>query len=78
MAPRGHQWVTERVQGPLPTTGGHQGEEAGERWTEEIIWSVSALMSHLVGKPTMWFSTRSDINRPVQLQKQTRSLKFWS
>ena len=41
MAPWGHQWVTERVQGPLPTTGGHQGEEAGEGWTEEIIWSVS-------------------------------------
>ena len=25
----------------------------------------------------MWFSNRSDINRPVQLQKQARSLKFW-
>ena len=29
-------------------------------------------------KPTMWFPTRSDINRSVQLQKQARSLKFWS
>ena len=28
--------------------------------------------------PTMWFSTRSDINRPAQMQKQARSLKFWS
>ena len=35
-------------------------------------------MSHLVGKPTMWFPNRFDTNRPVQLQKQDRSLKFWS
>ena len=35
-------------------------------------------MSHLVGKQTMWFSNRSDTNRSVQLQKQARSLKFWS
>ena len=34
-------------------------------------------MSHFVGKPTMWFPNRSDTNRPVQLQKQARSLKFW-
>ena len=34
-------------------------------------------MSRLVGKPTMWFPNRSDTNRPVQLQKQARSLKFW-
>ena len=26
----------------------------------------------------MWFPNRSDTNRPVQLQKQARSLKFWS
>ena len=32
-------------------------------------------MSHLVEKPTMWFPNRSDTNRPVQLQKQARSLK---
>ena len=25
----------------------------------------------------MWFPNRSDTNRPVQLQKQARSLKFW-
>ena len=35
-------------------------------------------MSRLMGKPTMWFPNRSDRNRPVQLQKQARSLKFWS
>ena len=35
-------------------------------------------MSHLVGKPTMWFPNRSNTNRPVQAQKQARSLKFWS
>ena len=34
-------------------------------------------MSHLVGKPTMWFPNRSDTNRPVQAQKRARSLKFW-
>ena len=34
-------------------------------------------MSHFVGKPTMWFPNRSDTNRPVQLQKQARSLKVW-
>ena len=31
-----------------------------------------------MGKPTMWFPTRSDINWPVQSQKRARSLKFWS
>ena len=39
---------------------------------------LSTYLSHLVGKPTMWFLTRSDTNRPVQSQKQARSLKFWS
>ena len=29
-----------------------------------------------MGKPTMWFPTRSDTNQSVQLQKQARSLKF--
>ena len=33
-------------------------------------------MSRLMGKPTMWFLNRSDTNRPVQQQKQARSLKF--
>ena len=33
-------------------------------------------MSHLVGKPTMWFSNRPDTNRPVQAQKRARILKF--
>ena len=32
--------------------------------------------SRLVGKPTMWFPTSSDTNRPVQAQKRARSLKF--
>ena len=31
-----------------------------------------------MGKPTMCLSKRSDTNRPVQLQKQARSLTFWS
>ena len=34
-------------------------------------------MRHFVGKPTMWFPNRSDTNRPIQQQKQARSLKFW-
>ena len=34
-------------------------------------------MSHLVGKPTMWFSNRPDTNRHVQAQKRARILKFW-
>ena len=47
-----------------------------------LLMSVSeswqSHLSRLVGKPTMWFLNRSDTNRPVQLQKQARSLKFWS
>ena len=26
----------------------------------------------------MWFPNRTDTNRPVQVQKQARTLKFWS
>ena len=33
-------------------------------------------LSHLVGKPTMWFPNRSDTNWAVQAQKMARSLKF--
>ena len=29
-----------------------------------------------MGKPTMWFPTRSDIKLPVQSQKRARILKF--
>ena len=35
-------------------------------------------MNRLMGKPTMWFPNKSNTNRPVQLQKQARSLKLWS
>ena len=38
--------------------------------------NIRKYMSHLVGKPTMWFPNRSDTNRPVQSQKRARSLKF--
>ena len=34
-------------------------------------------MSRLVGKPTMWFPNRSDINWAVQSQKMVRGWKFW-
>ena len=37
---------------------------------------VDKHLSHIVGKPTMSFPTRSDTNRPVQSQKSARSLKF--
>ena len=30
-----------------------------------------------MGKPTMWFSNRSDTNRAAQAQKSARCLKFW-
>ena len=30
-----------------------------------------------MGKPTMWFSNRSDTNRAVQAKKVVRDLKFW-
>ena len=51
-------------------------------WLREIelgknSWSDDhQQMSHLVGKPTMWFPNRSDTNWPVQAQKTARSLKF--
>ena len=32
-------------------------------------------MNRLVGKPTMWFLNRSDINLPVQAQKRARILR---
>ena len=38
--------------------------------------SKDQYVSRLVGKPTMWFPTRSDTNQPVQSQKRARSLKF--
>ena len=43
-----------------------------------VLPNVNTCMSRLVGKQTMWFSNRSDTNRPVQAQKQGRSLKFCS
>ena len=33
-------------------------------------------MSHLVGKPIMWFPNMSDTNQAVQSQKHAGSLKF--
>ena len=42
-----------------------------------LVFSNLRHLSHLVGKPTMLFPTRSDTNRDVQAQKQARSLKFW-
>ena len=39
---------------------------------------MARYLSHLVGKPTMWFPNRSNTNRAVLAQKQARSLKFWS
>ena len=36
----------------------------------------SIRMSRFMGKPTLWFPNRSDVNRPVQAQKRARSLEF--
>ena len=44
----------------------------------KMLQDIISNLSRLVGKPTMWFPSRSDTNQPVQLQKQARSLKFWS
>ena len=42
-----------------------------------IVWiAFTQELSHLVGKPTIWFPNRSDTNRPVQPQMTARSLKF--
>ena len=55
--------------------------------TSKIIYTVFASscklcyekykMSLCVRKPTIWVPSRSGTNRPVQSQKQARSLKFW-
>ena len=50
-----------------------------ERTNRRLSATVFYLyLSHLMEKPTMWYPNRSDTNRPVQSQKQARSLKFWS
>ena len=48
-----------------------------KKWVTDNL-PLSHGKSRLVGKPAMWFPTRSDTNRPVQSQKMARSLKFWS
>ena len=62
----------------LPLDTGAVGTGLRLELTAELLKIILHNMSRLVGKPTMWFSNRSDTNRPVQLQKQARSLKFWS
>ena len=42
----------------------------------EMPFHLLVYLSHLVGKPTMWFLNRSDTNQAVQSQKQPRSLKY--
>ena len=63
-----------------PETPGLQGKWLNQNWSKMLSNGglLERHLSHLVGKPTMWFPNRSDTNRPVQLQKQARSLKFWS
>ena len=46
--------------------------------TRRIYCTFDVNLSRLVGKPTMWFSNRSDTNWSVSSQKMARSLKFWS
>ena len=59
----------------LCTSHLYSGPLGGQRIARLLMFQY---LSRLVGKPTMWFPTRSNINRPVQLQKKARSLKFWS
>ena len=42
----------------------------------DIFIFLSYFMSHLVRKPTLWFPTRSNTNRPAPSQKMARGLKF--
>ena len=44
--------------------------------TCKLFFLLLKQMRRLVGKPAVWFPTRSDTNRPVQAQKRARSLKF--
>ena len=46
--------------------------------TQSVLEDTLQDKSHLMGKPTMWFSNRSDTNRAAQSQKMVRGLKFWS
>ena len=57
---------------------GTEKEELEKRQAELKVSyrKMNNYMSRLMGKPTMWFSNRSDTNRPVQSQKRARSLKF--
>ena len=43
---------------------------------KEFCIQVLKYISHLVGKPTMWFPNRFDTNRAVQAQKLAEGLKF--
>ena len=44
---------------------------------QEIFVHIIKHMSRLVGKPTMWFPNRSDINRAVQAPKTATGWNFW-
>ena len=64
---------TNKVEKPDPNS---VIESHSDKNTNNVEKSISDLhMSRLVGKPTMWFPTRSNTNRPVQAQKRARSLK---
>ena len=52
-------------------TGSHQDEI--NSWKSD---DTANNMSLCVRKPTIWVSTRSDTNRPVQSQKNAGCLKF--
>ena len=55
----------------------------GVRWSTttghcvlQVDGQLLFYLSLCVRKPTIWVSTRSDTNQPVQSQKQARSSKF--
>ena len=43
----------------------------------KIVIKNLKYISHLEEKPTMWFQTRSDTNRPVQAPKMAEDGNFW-
>ena len=52
----------------------HHGKVSNFAKGGKLIADLSLVMR----KPTFWFSTRSDTNQAVQLQKMTRGLKLES
>ena len=48
----------------------------GSFGTAKMKYAATAYADEPRHEPTLWFSTRSDTNQAVQLQKMARGLKF--